>query len=65
MKYNLNFSCLTKHIFFSGVAYMYVCILEHPHHFGKKKQQKKKQTNNQKDEKENASSCRHDDMLMI
>jgi DTW domain-containing protein YfiP len=35
MKYNFNFSCLTKHIF-SGVAYMYVCILEHPHHFGKK-----------------------------
>jgi hypothetical protein len=39
MKYNFNFSCLTKHIF-SGVAYMYVCILEHPHHFGKKKQHK-------------------------
>ena len=61
MKYNFNFSCLTKHIF-SGVAYMYVCILEHPHHFGKKKQHK---TNKKTKKTENASSCRHDDMLII
>ena len=27
---------------FSGVACMYACMLEHPHHFDKKKKKKKK-----------------------
>ena len=28
----------------SGLAYMYACMLEHPHHFGKKKTEKMRKT---------------------
>ena len=39
-------------ILVSGVASMYACMLEHPHHFDKEKRKKKKMTKERERERE-------------